>query len=139
MKITARLSKPNISLKILLKTVHHLTGPIINWGEIEGSELYYGTVYSDEPSWIDFLVKGTNEKLEKLSNVGSAALLFIPINNRYMILSFGYANSKLSAYGLEKDFGLRVVLNCIDPEKVKSIDSKIIGNVINATLELEPE
>ncbi len=130
MKITVRLSKPNVPIQRLLKANHQLTGPITNWANIGGSEVYYGTVYAGTPSWLNFLNSGTSTTVTNLSNVGAAALIFVPINNRYMILSFGYANSKLSSYGLERDFGLRVVLNSIDPDKVKSIDTKIMGNVI---------
>jgi uncharacterized protein (TIGR04141 family) len=130
MKITTRLSKPNVPIVRLLKSNHQLTGPVTNWAGITGSELYYGIVYAGTPEWLGFLTAGTNSVISNLSNQGAAALIFIPVNNRYMIFSFGYANSKLSSYGLERDFGIRVVLNSIDPTKVKSIDSKILGTVV---------
>ncbi|TKK66353.1 hypothetical protein FC093_17375 [Ilyomonas limi] len=130
MKVAARLSKPNVAVKQLLRATSSLTGPIMDWGGIKGSELYHGTSYAGQPSWINFILTGTNSSLPALKNEGAAALLFIPINNRYIMFCFGYSNQHLSGFGIERDFGLRVVLNTVDPSKIKSIDSKIMGSVV---------
>ncbi len=130
MKITIRLSKPNSIIQELLKSDHGLIGPIMDWGNILGSVLYSGIVYGNQPSWSGFINSGLAENISNLYNQGATAIIFIPIDDRYMVLSFGYANSVLSHIGYERDFGLKVVLNSIDPTKVKSIDSKHIGNVV---------
>lgn len=130
MKLTVKLSKPNKTILELLKQDHGLIGPDLNWNTIEGAELYYGTSYASEPTWVAFLSGGTNEPIADLNNRGALALLFIPVDNRYMLFSFGYGNHKVAAHGWEKDFGLKVVLNAIDPQKVKSVDAKTIDTVV---------
>jgi uncharacterized protein (TIGR04141 family) len=51
-----------------------------------------------------------------------SALLFVPVKDRYFVLSFGHAYSKLNDNSYEYDFGLRVTLNSIEPDKLNSID-----------------
>jgi uncharacterized protein (TIGR04141 family) len=130
MKLTVKLSKQNQTITSLLKSGHKLTGPISNWGGITGSEVYYGKAYSGPPSWVDFIASGTKTVLSKLNNSGAIALIFIPTGKRYMVFSFGHTISKLSAIGFERDFGLKVVLNTVDPKKIKSVDSKLVDTVV---------
>lgn len=130
MKLTVRLSKLGQTIPKLLKPNHGLTGPIPNWANIKGSEMYYGTAYAGPPNWQSFIASGTNQTLTNLSNIGALSILFIPINKRYMVFTFGHSISKLGVIGFERDFGLKVVLNTVDPTKIKSIDSKLVDTVI---------
>lgn len=130
MKLTVKLSKPLKPIIELIKQGHNLTGPIRNWNNIEGAALYYGTSHAGPPTWIGFLEMGTDADFTRLRNEGALALLFIPIEDRHMLISFGYGHPKLSATGWEKDFGLKVVLNTIDPRKVKSLDAKTVDTVV---------
>ncbi len=140
MKLLARLSKPNQTIAQLLKPGHGLSGPINNWGNIRGATLYYGTAYAGEPDWVDFVRSGTPTNIPTLNNRGGVGLLFVPIQRRYMIYSFGITITKLSAQGFERDFGLKVVLNTVHPRKLRSIDSKIIDTVvINKRTQLSKE
>ena len=129
MKITVRLSKKGSTIPQLLKSDAD-TPTIHNWGGIEGSQFFWGTSHDGEPSWLEFVKGGTTEELNDLKNKGAWGLLFIPIDSRYMIFSFGYSNYKLSVKKIELDFGLKVVLNTVDPTKIKSIDSKTHDEVI---------
>lgn len=130
MKLTVRLSKLGQTIPQLLKPNHGLTGPISNWANIKGSEMYYGTAYAGPPSWQPFIASGTSQALNNLSNIGALSILFIPISKRYMVFTFGHSISKLGVAGFERDFGLKVVLNTVDPTKIKSIDSKLVDTVI---------
>lgn len=130
MKVVVRLSKENIAITQLLKQGHGLTGPINNWGNINGAALYYGTAYAGAPGWIDFVQSGTSRPVRNLRNRGAVGLLFIPVQRRYLIYTFGQTIKKLSATGFERDFGLKVVLNTVNSKKLKSIDSKIVDTVV---------
>ncbi len=130
MKLTVRLSRPNKPIDELIREPGTLTGPLPNWGGIDGSRLYYGRSYNGAPAWIPFISAGLDNLRIDIINQGGLALLFIPIDNRYMVFSFGYGNHKLSGTGWEKDFGIKVVLNSIDPDKVKSLDAKTIDTVV---------
>jgi uncharacterized protein (TIGR04141 family) len=130
MKFTIRLSKPNKTIAALLKPTHNLTGPLSNWNGIADAELYYGMAYSNQPGWINFLSAGTPNPITGLLSSGAIALLFIPLATRYMVFTFGICVSKLSFAGFERDFGLKVVLNTVDPGRIKSVDSKTIDTII---------
>ena len=69
------------------------------------------------PWWRDYF-----GVLEDLSQTSKGALVFIKTKDRCFVLSFGHAYHNIKSECLEQDFGLRVTLNCADPEKVKSAD-----------------
>jgi uncharacterized protein (TIGR04141 family) len=50
------------------------------------------------------------------------ALLFLPVGNRCFALSFGQVFHHLNDSAYEYDFGLRVTLNSLDPNELKSAD-----------------
>jgi uncharacterized protein (TIGR04141 family) len=132
MKLIVRLSKPGLSINQLLNANHRLFGPITNWANIAGAEVYYGNSYAKSPEWANFIATGTTQSINALSNSGAVALIFIPIKDRFMCFSFGHTTSKLSVIGFERDFGLKVVLNTVDPKKIKSIDSKTVDTVVTS-------
>lgn len=132
MKLVVRLSKPGLSVGQLLTANHGLTGPIANWANITGAAVYYGSSYSNTPGWAPFIESGTSQSINALSNSGAVCLIFIPIQNRFMCFSFGHTISKLLPVGFERDFGLKVVLNTVDPNKIKSIDSRTVDTVVTS-------
>ncbi|MGH7681376.1 MAG: DUF6119 family protein, partial [Candidatus Eiseniibacteriota bacterium] len=79
-----------------------------------------------KPAWVEYL--GPNVKdasaLEALLNRSSSALLLLSAGGRRFALSFGYGRHLLDPELYERDFGLKVVLNIVEPERLKSIDSK---------------
>ncbi len=59
---------------------------------------------------------------ENLDQVSKGALIFLPVKERCIVLSFGHAFHNLKDDSYEYDFGLKVTLNSIDPLKIKSTD-----------------
>ena len=49
-------------------------------------------------------------------------IFFIPVKNRIMAVTFGSAYHKLKKNSYEYDFGIKTVLNIVDPAKIKSTD-----------------
>ncbi|MFC0514601.1 DUF6119 family protein [Mucilaginibacter angelicae] len=127
MKFTIKLGRPGRSIAELLKKRHTLAGPVNNWGSIVGAELYYGQAYESMPPWKGFIEEGAGELLPALTNQGAAALLFIPVGNQYLIYIFGYGFLSINDGFTEWDFGLKVVLNSIDSNGIKSLDSHTIN------------
>lgn len=70
-----------------------------------------------EPWWKDYF--GVTKPL---SQVTKGALIFLPIETRCFALSFGHVAHNLKDTSYEYDFGLRVTLNSLDPNKLKSTD-----------------
>jgi len=123
MKLTVRLGKPNRTTTQLLKKNHGLTGPVEDWNGIVGSELYYGQSYDGEPAWKAFLEEGMDQSID-LNNQGASAVLFVPTTKqRYLIYIFGYGFLSVQIGFTEWDFGLKVVLNSVHNNGLKSVDS----------------
>lgn len=57
-----------------------------------------------------------------LNQVTKGALIFLPIKGHCFALSFGHVAHYLDDSSYEYDFGLRVTLNSVDPQKLKSTD-----------------
>ena len=70
-----------------------------------------------EPWW-----KGYFGIKKSLLQVTKGALIFLPVRDRCFALSFGQAFHKLKDTSYEYDFGLRVTLNSVDPNRLKSTD-----------------
>lgn len=81
------------------------------------------------PWWVERL--GDHSKLVKgLRQRSPGAVLFVPVKKRLFALTFGYGRSLLAPERLVHDFGIRVVLNSVDPSRLRSIDLR--------TLEADP-
>jgi uncharacterized protein (TIGR04141 family) len=129
-KLLVRLSKPGKGIDALLKADHGLAGPVNAWGGIPGAMLYYGSSPARPPGWFAFLSSGLPQAIPNLTVQGSVALVFVPVQGRFVVYSFGHTASKLNIAPFERDFGLKVVLNKVDPEKIRSIDSRIVDSVV---------
>ena len=73
------------------------------------------------PEWADFLELPEEDK-RVLRNRSTYALLFIPIAERWVCITFGMGHVLLESAAFENNFGLRVALNEVDPAELRSID-----------------
>ncbi|NEA35729.1 DUF6119 family protein [Streptomyces sp. SID13031] len=60
---------------------------------------------------------------DDLPQIFQGSLVFLEAENRYFAVSFGNSYNHLKDESYEYDFGLRVTLNCIDPDKIRNTDS----------------
>jgi len=82
------------------------------------------------PIWVKLFDNVLEAKIEDLFNSSSAAVLIVKDNKRYFAFTFGLGRNLLNLDFVEESFGLRVALNSIDPDKVRSIDIKNIDTVL---------
>lgn len=59
---------------------------------------------------------------KNLIQTQKGALVFLKVNNRYVVLTFGMTYHQLKDNCFEYDFGLKTTLNSLDPKKIKSTD-----------------
>lgn len=83
--------------------------------------MFTGTAYASEAKWLDLLREGA-DGIGTLKNRGAVALLFLPIKLRVLVVTFGMAHMYLKPEAYEQDFGLKVVLNSIGSNGLKSLD-----------------
>jgi uncharacterized protein (TIGR04141 family) len=98
--------------------------------DIDG-ELYLKRPSSNEPSWFRFVAEGlaNPNALDRLRNSSVSALLLLRTQERVFAIAFGYGRTILEPEVLESRFGLIVVLNAVDPERLRSVDARTLEEV----------
>jgi len=95
---------------------------LYKWEGIEGAELFIGQIFAKPPSWIAFLQEQSNELPEDLIASGAGAILFLPVEDRTLALCFGHAHMTLNDDAFERQFGLKVTLNSVPRNGLRSLD-----------------
>ena len=57
----------------------------------------------------------------------------VQYQDRFFALPFGYGRMLLTPHSWVRDFGLKVTLNRIDPNKIRSIDSRVYDDLVVST------
>lgn len=112
------LLKDGFNATNALKDAHGLE--IVSENEVnlpEGAVMYLADNRPSPPWWKDYW-----ELQKELKQVQKGALVFLPVNNRWLALTFGMTHHQLLDESYEYDFGLKTTLNTLDPEKIKSTD-----------------
>jgi uncharacterized protein (TIGR04141 family) len=91
--------------------------------------LYYKQNPTHPPAWVKLFTPVAGDNLKRLYNSGTAAVLFVPCSDRVFALTFGYGRFMLLPESYEENFGLRVVLNSVNPDKLRSVDAQSLEAV----------
>jgi uncharacterized protein (TIGR04141 family) len=83
--------------------------------------LYIKPTSDRNPSWLSFF-DGALRGVPDVHNASAAAVFLLRSRGRIFALTFGYGRSLLKPGTWEEDFGLRVTLNAVDPQRIRSID-----------------
>ena len=117
-KLSIRLLKTDIEPEDSLRSGDELK----DWPRVEGAKILLGKMGgTGPPKWADFLDLDDEEKGE-LRNRTTYGIVFIPIRNRWFAVSFGMGHVKLDPIKFEQNFGLRIALNTVDPDQIRSMD-----------------
>lgn len=86
---------------------------------------------NNPPRWKDFLLEGTDDTLVGLENCHQSVLVMVKTrrSSRTFAFVFGYARSFLKPTSYVSDFGLKVVMNVVDPDKLRCVDSAILEEI----------
>ena len=115
----------------------------------DAGELYYGDSYISQPIWVrkffgsSFNNSRTDDRRQddkprelytmppklKIFTASSKATLLAKVNGRTFAITFGYGRTLLKPGVWEERFGLKVALNVIDSDKLRSIDKKSMAAV----------
>jgi uncharacterized protein (TIGR04141 family) len=82
------------------------------------------------PAWLTFLDPAIDGPSRQLSNSLSGGLLLLRVAERLFAVTFGQGRTLLSQNAYERSFGLRVVLNTVDPGQVRSIDDRNMEDLV---------
>jgi uncharacterized protein (TIGR04141 family) len=87
--------------------------------------LFVRSSHPSPPGWLGY-VQGhiEGDGLPAILGASSSGVLLIGAKKRLMAIAFGYGRHLIRQEAVVQDFGLKVVLNSIDPELIKSIDAR---------------
>jgi uncharacterized protein (TIGR04141 family) len=88
-----------------------------------------GYTSMNSPQWLQLLQSGSNGDLPELLNSSTRAILFVRSNERIFAFPFGFGRYLLKDEAIVKDFGIKVVLNSVDPQKLRSVDTATISEM----------
>lgn len=100
-----------------------------------GATLFSRAARPAPPSWLSFFESRVNAKAIGALIASCAALLLVKHKGRVYGVAFGQGRHLFKDGVLEPGFGLRVVLNAVDPERIRTIDKDSLDVVGRRTRE----
>lgn len=82
------------------------------------------------PDWKSILETLTRETINISDNSSNKAVVVFKYKRRYLSLTYGYGKSMLDEDTIERNFGLIIAANLIDPNKIRSLNSMTIEDTI---------
>ena len=87
------------------------------------AHLYYKQANPHPPAWAKFFAGDpVHGKLQGLRVASNGAVMLVPAGNRHFALAWGIGRHMLVPGTWEEDFGLRVTLNSLSADQIKSVD-----------------
>lgn len=93
---------------------------------------------SNTPKWVRNIFPGDRELHEALTTKSIAAVLLIRHQERLFAVTFGYGRTLLKQELIEPRFGLKVVLNRVKADSLRSIDTKSLDGFLTHNREQTP-
>jgi uncharacterized protein (TIGR04141 family) len=132
-------------LKILLlrETVERFEDALRDPASLESHDLnaglgfegrfYLQASHGTQPPWQRFVNQGLAEPIREIWNQTNAGVLLLAAADRFFAVTFGYGRNLLSPDSFVRDFGLKVVLNTVDADQLRSVDVKSIEELVVTT------
>jgi len=96
-------------------------------------ELWVGQSPANPPGWVDFLGQLAPEARAELRTQSCAAILFVETakpEKRLFALCFGQGHHSLDDSAIERGFGLKVTLNQVSRDRLRTIDSATLDSTV---------
>ena len=93
----------------------------------------YVASHPHQPKWLEYVGPALEGDLDAALNSSSYGILFISASGREFAITFGYGWSLLKPNAYELGFGLRTVLNRVDPAKLRSLDLLAFEDMVITT------
>ena len=93
---------------------------------------YWQTSGTRTPDWVPFVSPALSQTPD-VHTASSSGLLVLKSAKRFFAVTFGYGRSMLDQSKVVRQFGLKVVLNTINPEQIRSLDTKKFEDMVVAT------
>lgn len=90
---------------------------------------FYQSRPPSPPAWMPY-VREIAPGLPDLFASSASGVLVVHSHGRHFALTFGYGRSLLDLSRIERQFGLKVALNRIDPAQLRSMDTKTFEDLV---------
>lgn len=95
--------------------------------------IYYCDSKKKPPRWKPYLDQWATETIDISDNASNKAIMLVKVQNRIMAVVFGYGRSFLKEECIERNFGFKVALNTINPNKMRSVNAATIEDMVVTT------
>ncbi|WP_174274578.1 DUF6119 family protein [Sphingomonas bacterium] len=96
-------------------------------------DLWVGQSPANPPGWVDFLGQLAPDARAELRTQSCAAVLFVETSKpakRLFALCFGQGHHSLDESAIERGFGLKVTLNLVSRDRLRTIDSATLDTTV---------
>jgi len=126
-KLTVSLLKEGLGRDDVLRKDKEAAGHRVNSIDKTAASLFTDGVPSHPPKWADYLNPHTPSDLKSvLFSASASAVLVLEASERVFAVTWGQGRHLLESDNFVQDFGLKVVLNTVAPDQLKSVDAKTI-------------
>jgi uncharacterized protein (TIGR04141 family) len=98
----------------------------VSAGDTVGT-LYISDSEEHEPDWVRLLGPAASPPVSRPRRVASAVLI-LRAAGRWFALTFGTGRYLLDSRAYERDFGLKVALNAVDPDRLRSAQARTFND-----------
>lgn len=121
-RLTIYLAKDKrLSDDEVIKNIDELSSEAIKLDGAESSKLYIRKPEPHPPSWAHLFTDYVHKDVIGLSS-STGAVLIINLASAKFLITFGLGRHSIQDSKIERDFGLKVALNSIGEDKLRSID-----------------
>lgn len=125
-KITVSLLKADVDRAGALRDRDDLVGHRIPDIDREQDVLFVASNPPHPPRWKTYLAPHVAGAIDDIYTASASAVLLFDASDRLFAVTFGGGRHLLELDAFVQDFGLRVVLNTVAPDQLKSVDAKTI-------------
>jgi uncharacterized protein (TIGR04141 family) len=96
----------------------------------ERDSLFLKESHVSPPRWLELIEGHMEGDLVPVLGASSAGALLVPAGEDLLAVTFGYGRHLVRKEAVVQDFGLKVVLNEIDPTQIKSVDARTFDELL---------
>jgi uncharacterized protein (TIGR04141 family) len=92
--------------------------------------VFYQRSGAHPPGWVTEVESILSDSISGVVSASSSGVLVLKTSSRWFAVSFGYGRSLIDPSAIERQFGLRVALNLVDPAQLRSMDTKTFEDLV---------
>jgi uncharacterized protein (TIGR04141 family) len=131
--LTVLLLKDGLDEKIALKDGAALERFSVKDGKTRVGVLYIASPTSNPPRWQGY-ISAYVSGMPALTNRSNKAVMFVPAGGRLFAITFGHGRALLASDVIEDGFGLRVTLNTVPEDEIRTISKRSLDAFAHHTL-----